>query len=218
MKFLYSAIILFCFHFGSVNSAYSQTHKHYPKKSIHSKKTTTKADTLKKDTVKKEVVVEPTLEETRTWINTKLKTFNPLIIHFKSKDGFVVCDWKILEFSFDNADNLILKTTPVEKSQCPKDLVITVTIDFSKLDPTKTTAVENPKSTIIFNLDDNNSGFAYVFSNTSYANKFSKEIFSMTFKFSNANYEYNLSTRMAKAFNRLMNLKGSNGTKPKEAF
>ncbi|MFA6923498.1 MAG: hypothetical protein WC223_04515 [Bacteroidales bacterium] len=219
MKILYSIIIVFYFLFGSAKFVYSQTpHKHYTKKSTHSKNINTKTDTLKTDTVKKEVVKEPTLEETRAWIINKLKTFNPSVIHFKSKDGFIVCDWKITNFSFDNTDKLILITTPVEKSACPKDLIITVTIDFTKLDPTKTVAVDNPKSTIIFNLNDNDSGFSHVFSNNSYANKFSNKIFSITFKFSNASYEYNLSSRLGKAFNRLMNLKGSDGQKPKEAF
>ena len=222
MKYLIISIsILFGLQLGSINNGFSQTHKPTTKKKTTKKKSTAKADSTKVDStkiVKKDTIKEPSLEETKKWLTKKLSIYKPNSISIKSKDNKTSVKWKVFENSFDQMDKLSLMMVPADdKSGLPKDFVMIVTIDFSKLDPNKTLAVENNKSVTLLNISDNDNAFKFKFSDNKFVNKLSDKIYSLNLNFS-AEYEIDLVTRLAKALNRIMNLKGSTGKKQKEAF
>ncbi len=164
-----------------------------------------------------EPVREPTLEETKDWIVKKMNQYKPVVSFSTNVDAKNACEWIVEQVSFDENDKLVITMKPDPKSTCIKDLVTGVTIDFTDLDPKKTTAVETGKRIMVVqNLAKN--AIVVKTAPGSPLQKMKMSYFSMSISFDKSvTYEPNLTNRLGKAFVKMTDFK-KNKTTEKEAF
>lgn len=194
------------------SAAQSQTRRPAPKKKPV---TTAKPVAKPVDTVAK--VEEPSLEETKAWIVKKLTTYKPAI-YYKKEGENGTCEWTVEEASFDAEDKLTIKVSADPKLNCGKDIPASIIIDFGGLDPKKTNALESDKRMLIYAAPSMPNPVNFVYTTRS-ASGIKEKVFYTYLSFSQLTlYESNLVTRMSKAFNRMMVLKGAKLQAEKEAY
>ncbi len=206
------------------NPAFSQhkpSHKHSSNKTIR-KKTIAKKDqlSLNQDSIKKlDSIVEPSLEATKAWVLQKITDFKPTVFFVKEKELNTTCEWEIKKVSFDKSDKLIINLSSGNSDKCLKNVTAILSIDFSSIDISKTLIQGQSRKVNLF-TKGNTQSFIATFSPALASKSFINKINFIYFSFDNLTslYETNLSTRLAKAFNRLVELKQTQNLKQKETF
>lgn len=201
--------------------------KHYtPKHStpkVHSskKKMQSKKDSLGTQNgmqQHKDSISEPGLADTKDWIIKKLTDFKPTVFFAKEKEKTQSCEWKINKLSFLK-DKLLIILIPQDKDGCLKNVTATLSIEFANIDSKKTTANEGGRKVYLYSKA-NMTAFSALYEPSLAAKTFTGKINFIYFSFDNLSslYETTLSTRLAKAFNRLVTLKTAGNQEKKEAF
>jgi hypothetical protein len=162
---------------------------------------------------------EPTMEETREWLQKKINQYKPVISFTSSIKEKDQCEWIIEHAMFDTStNNLTLLLKPDVRSVCYKDQLNNMVIDLALIDIKKTTPVETSKKVLIYQQNQS-IPFQLKFPENSPMSKTKMSIYSATISFEKClTYETNLTTRFGKALNKMSEFKGGKLTSEKEAY
>ncbi len=162
------------------------------------------------------VVKEPTMEETKAWLLEKINKFKPSVYLSTNLTAKNNCEWLLVDASFDANDRLILNVKATPASECYKDQLQQVSIDFTYIDQKRMNTVESTKRVLLFPLFGTNP-FDCSYAPQSATNKASVSYYTTQVAFDKSStYEPNLTTRMGKAMLKMAEFKSAK--KEEEAY